>query len=253
MNPFRRSAVRAWTARIVLLAMLSPIASIPAMALQQGKPLPPTALVMTFAPAQQVEAAVPVNLGQNMTRAVTSSLRSVGGYDVYQYSSGSAPIVRAVEEGRLRQADVTPPFEDTTVVVRMAREMGVDYVLVGIIEDYSYNPSASQASVSVSAQWVEVKTGAILKSVAISAEASGTPEEVEGRLASEAANRLLRELALSVAQVAPTPTPSAEPKPRVRRANNLGWILLGIGLIAAIATGARSSGGGPEQPPAIPQ
>ncbi|MER3472924.1 MAG: hypothetical protein C4335_02575 [Armatimonadota bacterium] len=256
MNPFRRASVRMWTARVVVCALLSPILFSPAAAVAgQGKPLPPTVLVLPFAPAQQMETVVPATLGTSLTRAVVSSLRSTGRFDIVQFSASSAPIQRAVEEGRLRVPDITPPFEDTDLVVRVAREIGTQYALAGIIEDYNYDSGAHKAALSLSVQWIDVKSGRAVKTVAISAEAQGTAtstqDEVNAKAVSEAVNRALQELAIGeVSVVQPTAVPA---KPTsITRKSNVGWILLGLGLIAALASGARGGGAGLDTPPPPP-
>ncbi len=254
MNPFRRTSVRAWTARATLVLWLLPILSSP-IAAAQGKPLPPTVLVLPFAPAQQTEITVPATLGTSLTRSMSAMLRGTGKFDAIPFDKRSPAVVRALEERRVREAEVTPPFEEVQVIVRLARDLGADYALAGVIEDYSYDPEARKASLSVSVQWVESKSGRLGKSVAVSVEASGTAtstqEEVNARVVAEAVNRVLQELAIGeVSMVQPT-TPAPAQKPSVKR-NNVGWILLGIGLIAAIASGARSSGDGVESPPPPP-
>lgn len=257
MNPFRRASVQMWTARAVVCAMLSPILFAPAVAMaEQGKPLPPTVLVLPFAPAQQSETAIPVTLGTSLTRAMTASLRGTGRFDVVLFSARSAPIQRAVEEGRLRVPDVTPPFEDTELAVRVAREIGTQYALAGVVEDYSYDSGAHKASVSVSVQWIDVKTGRALKTVAISAEGTGTAtstqDEVNAKAVSEVINRALQELAIGeISVVQPTAVPVK--KTEVKRRSNIGWIVLGLGLIAALASGARGGGAGLDTPPPPPQ
>ncbi|GBC95709.1 hypothetical protein HRbin16_01502 [bacterium HR16] len=257
MNPFRRASVRMWTARAVVLAMLLPILFSPAVAAAaQGKPLPPTVLVLPFAPSQQIGAAVPATLGASLTRAVSSSLRGTGKFDVVQFSAANPSIARSVEEGRLRVPDITPPFEDTELAVRVAREIGTEYAIAGVIEDYSYDSGAHKASLTVSVQWVEVKSGRALKTVAISVEAAGTAtstqDEVNAKAVTEAVNRVLQDLALGeVSVVQPGAVPAK--KPSVKRGSNVGWIVLGLGLIAALASGARGGGAGLDTPPPPPQ
>ncbi|GIV20248.1 MAG: hypothetical protein KatS3mg023_1999 [Armatimonadota bacterium] len=257
MNPFRRTSVRMWTARAVLCAMLSPILFSPAMAAAaQEKPLPPTVLVLPFAPSQQMSAAVPATLGASLTRAVTSSLRGTGKFDVVQFSAANPSIARAVEEGRLRTAQITPPFEDPEEAIQVAREIGTQYAMAGVIEDYSYDAGAHKASLTVSVQWLDVKSGRALKTVAISAEATGTAtstqDEVNAKVVSEAVNRVLQELAIGeVSVVQPTQVPVK--KPSVKRGSSVGWVVLGLGLIAALASGARGGGGGVDMPPPPPQ
>lgn len=256
MNPFRRTSVRMWTARAVAVAMLSPVLLSPAVAIAaQGKPLPPTVLVLPFAPSQQTSAVVPATLGASLTRAVTSNLRGTGKFDVVQFSAANPSIARAVEEGRLRVPDTTPPFEDAEAAARVAREIGTEYALAGVIEDYSYDSGTHKASLSVSAQWVEAKSGRALKTVAISVEAAGTAtgtqDEVNAKAVTEAVNRVLQELAIGeVSVVQPGAVPAK--KPSVKRGSNVGWIVLGLGLIAALASGARGGGAGLDTPPPPP-
>ncbi len=257
MNPFRRASVRMWTARAVVCAMLSPILFSPAVAVAaQDKPLPPTVIVLPFAPSMEMSGTVPATLGASLTRAVTSSLRGTGKFDVVQFSAANPSIARAVEEGRLRTAQVTPPFEDPEVAVQVAREIGTQYAIAGVIEDYSYDAGAHKASLTVSVQWLDAKSGRALKTVAISAEAAGTAtstqDEVNAKAVSEAVNRVLRELAIGeVSVVQPSQVPVK--KPSVKRGSSVGWVVLGLGLIAALASGARGGGGGVDMPPPPPQ
>lgn len=253
MNPFRRTSVRAWMARVTLLAMLLPIVSSPLLAAQGRAPLP-TALVLPFAPAQQVNVEVPSTVGTSLTRAMSSMLRGTGKFDVVPFDKKNPSVVRALEERRLREAEVTPPFEESEVVVRLARDMGANYALAGIIEDYQYDAEGRKASLSVSVQWIDAKSGQVAKSVAISVEATGTAtstqDEVNARLAAEAVNRVIQELALGEVSITqPNATPAK--KPAMKR-SNLGWIVLGIGLIAAIASGTRGTSTGVETPPPPP-
>ena len=257
MNPFRRAPVRMWTARAVVCAMLSPILFSPAMVMAaQGQPLPPTVLVLPFAPSQQIDAVVPATLGASLTRAVTSSLRGNGKFDVVQFSAADPSIVRAVEERRLRTAQITPPFDDPEQAVQVARDIGTEYAMAGVIEDYNYDAAAHKASLTVSVQWLDVKSGRPLKTVAISTEATGgsasTQDEVNAKLVSEAVNRVLQELAIGEVSVV-QPTPIAGKKPNVKRGSSVGWVVLGLGLIAALASGARGGGGGVDMPPSPPQ
>ncbi len=256
MNPFRRTSVRMWTARAVVSAMLMPILFSPAVAAAaQAKPVPPAVLVLPFAPSQQVETAVPTALGASLTRAMTSSLRNTGKFDVVRFTETNPSIQRAVEEGRLRQPDIIPPFEDTELAVRVGREIGAAYAIAGVIEDYNYDSAARKTSLSVSVQWIDVKTGRAVKTVAISAEGTGTAtstqDEVDARAVSDAVNRVLQELALGeVNVVQPTTTPAK--KPSVKRGSNVGWIVLGLGLIAALASGTRGGAAGLDVPPPPP-
>jgi hypothetical protein len=212
-------------------------------------------LVLPFAPSQQTSAVVPATLGASLTRAVTSNLRGTGKFDVVQFSAANPSIARAVEEGRLRVPDTTPPFEDAEAAARVAREIGTEYALAGVIEDYSYDSGTHKASLSVSAQWVEAKSGRALKTVAISVEAAGTAtgtqDEVNAKAVTEAVNRVLQELAIGeVSVVQPGAVPAK--KPSVKRGSNVGWIVLGLGLIAALASGARGGGAGLDTPPPPP-
>ena len=256
MNPFQRASVRRWTARALVCAMLSPMVYSPAVVLAaQGKPLPPTVVVLPFGPTTQMSGAVAPTLGASLTRALSSSLRSTGKFEVVQFSAAHPSIARALEEQRLRTAQVTPPFEDPEVAVLLAREMGTQYAMAGVIEDYTYDSTAQKATLTVSVQWLEAKSGQALKTVAISVEATGTAtstqDEVDTKAVSEAVNRVLQELAIGeVSVVQPNQVPAK--KPSVKRGNSIGWILLGLGLIAAFASGARGGGEGLDLPPPAP-
>jgi len=256
MNPFRRASVRRWVARALVCAMLSPVVFSPtAVVAAQSKPLPPTVVVLPFGPSTQMRGSVAPTLGASLTRALSSSLRGTGKFDVIQFTTAHPSIARAVEEQRLRTAQVTPPFEDPEVAVQIAREMGTEYAIAGVIEDYTYDAGSQKATLAVSVQWLEAKSGQALKTVAISVEAQGsaasTQDEVDAKAVAEAVNRVLSELAIGeVSVVQPTQVPAK--KPSVKRGNSLGWIVLGIGLIAAFASGARGGGEGLDFPPPAP-
>jgi hypothetical protein len=75
---------------------------------------------------------------------------------------------------------------------------------------------------------------------------------VNAKVVTEAVNRVLRELAIGeVGVVQPSQVPVK--KPSVKRSPSVGWVVLGLGLIAALASGSRGGGGGVDMPPPPPQ
>ena len=205
-----------------------------------------------------------------LTDVVRSRLIASDAYTVSLFHRSLAPVARLHNDQQLSDTDINPPFaEDNAKAPRIARLAGYDLVFIGSVD--SYTVADNKGEMTVSGRILDVVTGAISKSVTLSASSpqSATAAEVDRVLqaARAAGERLATQLAPQIVRppVTATSVSSSTPRRAARRRND--WLLavLGAALIVGIASSASGGsgnpqfgipgggGGGGDTPPAPPQ
>lgn len=194
-----------------------------------------------------------------LTDAAASRLIASGQYSVTTYYRAWPPVARLHNDQQLTEADVIAPFaEDNRKAVKIAKAVAYDTVCIGSLDDYQYNESDKQVTVTVSGRIINVETGQVLKNVTLSASsARGTERSKEEDLNLDAVRQCSEKL---MAQLAPmgtavVQTPVKTTAERKKRNNDWLWGLLaiGLGLGIGLSGGGGSGGGGIENPPPPPR
>lgn len=267
--PLRRAILR--TLVLVSAAAAVFVLSDGALASETGgkvnlaQALRPSLLLFPF-DVNKVGAPNAADISAELTEKVASRFFATKTYSVTQFYRSLGPIITQLNEQKLSDADVVPPFaEDNLKSTKIARLVGFDVVFVGSVDDYQYNPDNKQVTLTISGRLLEVGADPntpfkILKSVTRSASSASGGEGKEEDRALEAARAAADQL---VAQIAPFTTPPVETrpikpttpeKPKRRGGPNLTWLIgvvaIGIGLGIGLT---RGDGGGGDSPPPPPR
>ena len=147
-----------------------------------------------------------------LTDVARSRLLASGTYFVTQFHRAHPTIARLHSDQQLTDSDVTKPFaEDNAKGTKIAKLAAYDVIFVGSVDDYQYNATDKQATVTMSGRLLNVADGKIIKSATLSATSAkgGTAKEPEraeeaGRSAAE---KLMTQL---VPVIAPPPADPAK-------------------------------------------
>ena len=222
-----------------------------------GRVLKKTVLLFPF----DVPSTTATNAGEIsalLTDAAASRLIASGQYSVTTYYRAWPPVARLHNDQQLTEADVIPPFaEDNRKAVKIAKAVGYDAVCIGSLEDYQFNETDKQVTVTVSGRIINVETGAVLKNVTLSASSArgnerSKEEELNLDAVRQCSEKLMAQLAPVGAAVVQPPVKTATDKKK--RNSDWLWGLLAIGLGLGIGlSGGGGSGGGIENPPPPPR
>jgi len=256
MKIFRRWRLAASVAIMTITALVSPLfgsVAVLAQPMMNGK-----SSVVAF-PFENTTGKGSEQLGPSLSVAIRSNLAQY--YSVFAYSPKSPSVERAISENRLTRQDIAPPF-DNDKAIKIGKEMGADAVMVGSIDEITYDPNARSASVTVSAQLLDTKGGTPIKSAAVTGRSKeGAQTADEGVLMAQALDDVITKLseALGVPKVVVAPTEPVKEKKvapaKGRRNNTAVGILAGLLLILLASTnrGGGGGGGGLDQPPPPPR
>jgi hypothetical protein len=195
-----------------------------------------------------------------LTDAAASRLIASNQYTVTTYYRAWAPVARLHNDQQLTESDVIPPYaEDNRKALKIAKAVGYEMVCIGSLDEYQYNESDKQVTVTVSGRILNVETGQVIKNVSLSATSAkggerSKEEELNLDAARQGSEKLMAQLApIGGAVVQTTPVkPITEKK---KRNNDWLWGLLaiGLGLGIGLSGGGGSGGSGIEGPPAPPR
>ncbi|MBM3493655.1 MAG: hypothetical protein FJX72_04935 [Armatimonadetes bacterium] len=194
-----------------------------------------------------------------LTDAAASRLIASNQYTVTTYYRAWPPVARLHNDQQLGEADVIAPFaEDNRKAAKIAKAVGYDTVCVGSLDDYQYNETDKQVTVTVSGRIIVVETGQVLKNVVLSASsAKGGEKSKEEELNLDAARQCSEKLMAQLVPIgaAVIQTPIKDTTPRKKRNNDWVWGLLaiGLGLGIGLSGGGGSGGSGIENPPGPPR
>ncbi|NLH98192.1 MAG: hypothetical protein GX446_01725 [Chthonomonadales bacterium] len=195
-----------------------------------------------------------------LTDAAASRLIASNQYTVTTFYRAWPPVARLHNDQQLPEADIIPPFaEDNRKSVKVAKAVGYDTVCVGSLDDYQYNESDRQVTVTVSGRILVVETGQVLKNVSLSASSAkgnerSKEEELNLDAVRQASEKLMAQLApVGGAVVVEQPVKTTTEKKK--RNNDWVWGLLaiGLGLGIGLSGGGGSGGSGIESPPPPPR
>ncbi|GAF73457.1 unnamed protein product, partial [marine sediment metagenome] len=110
---------------------------------------------------------------------VASHLRTVlvgnPKYSVFLYSQRLSPIRRAWQDNSVESADIAPPFtEDRAKPLKLAQMLAADFYLVGMVDDYKFDPANKVAMMTLSAGLIDGKTGKLLGNFVVAGRADAT-------------------------------------------------------------------------------
>ena len=152
---------------------------------------------------------------------------------------------------------IAPFAEDNRKAVKVGKAVGYELVCIGSLDDYQYNETDKQVTVTVSGRILVVETGQVLKNVVLSASsAKGGEKSKEEDLNMDAARQCSEKLMAQLVPVggAVVVQPIKTTTTKKKRNNDWVWGLLAIGLGLGIGLSGGGSGGGSgiENPPGPP-
>jgi hypothetical protein len=173
--------------------------------------LPGVLTVMVF-PFENVPAVGGPALGQALADAVEQGMDRSKVYSTAKFSRTSLLVQRAAQENpMLNQAilgviDPVKGMVDQARAMEIAQRTGMQALLLGSIEEYTYDKAANKVTMVATAQILNSPTGEPLRTAGVTGTATaaaGTDESVVARAAAtDVASRLLAGLA-----VPPPPPP----------------------------------------------
>jgi hypothetical protein len=245
---------RSQTAIAVLAVM---VLAAPAAAPAPAEPAPPaerisladpnSVVVFPFENAPESRNAPPM-LGEAIAGRIRMGIDASPAYSAVSFYPTSPLVMRARGQG-ITPEDISMVIDPQRGVVdqeralRVAAAMGAASVVLGSVEDYSFNQQSNTASATVTLQFLQAPSGTAIKTVGFqestSVPAGASPEMIAASLASRVATRALTDLSV------PPPVPGAmqpmdsgrrEEKPHRRGflRRNAGWLAL-AGLVGVLA------------------
>jgi hypothetical protein len=200
--------------------------------------------------------------GARVEDAIKMRLNVIGRYKANSFSPALPQIQRALEESRvegLTESDVTPPYDNSQRVAKIASQVGTDGFLIGTIETIKVNPTTRNVDLAVSASLYNSTTGSPVKVLAVtghgvSFNVSDAPDNLLQIAINDVAGQIVS--ALNAETNRPAVLLPAADYVRGHKSNG-GSILLGIllatGIGFAIASSHHSNnnngGGGGITPP----
>lgn len=258
MVRMRQMRIVSYIAVLLLITMyIAPAASV---AKGERKPPPPPRKTMLIFPFEDVAQSSVEGLSQNLADSIQSELSASGMYQAFVFSERIPSIMRAKQETTLKPDDLRGPFgtEESQIdnAVKIAREMAVDLVLLGSIDDVVSDPTNKKAEVTLSVVVVDGRTGVPVSTLAATGEApENTDSTNEADLIAMAAGNAVSKL---VKEIAPEPVvlvaPVAEKKKKTSIFRKLLVpLLLGAAVGLVIASGNNDNDSDPiDDPPVNP-
>lgn len=194
-----------------------------------------------------------------LTDAAGSRLIATNSYAVTTYYRAWPPVARLHQDQQLGEGDVIAPFaEDNRKSVKVAKLVGYEVVCIGSVDDYQYNETDKQVTLTVSGRVIVVETGQVLKNVTLSASSvKGGEKSKEEELNLDAGRQAMEKLMAQLAPLSAVPTYVEPVKVGPKKKRNTDWIwgllAIGLGLGIGLSGGGGGGGGGVEGPPAPPR
>jgi hypothetical protein len=154
-------------------------------------------VLFPFVQGAAVQPTEEFNVNVEVLNALYAQMKEIPNIYVLRFRETNPSITRAIEENRIRRDRLNPPFNEREAdgswrAARVGAIMGVDLAFAGRIEEFSYDPTAREAIITVSGDLIDVRSGEVLLSVA---------ETGRGRLGTDDADVNLARIA-AVAEVA---------------------------------------------------
>lgn len=218
-------------------------------------PLPGVMTVMAF-PFDNATKYGGLALGQALASAVERGMDASKVYSTVPFSAESLLVKRAAQENPTLLsgpsgaiAGVIDPVNrtvDQARAIQIAQRTGMQALLLGSIEEYSYDTAGNKVSLVATAQLLNAQTGEPLRTAGVTGSATGAAGTDESLIAQAAATDVASRLLAGLAVPPPPPPPPHEKrghKPPPSQAEEgtrhriPGWIpagvLLGI-LVGAV-------------------
>jgi hypothetical protein len=185
-----------------------------------------------------------------LTDVVRSRLIASDAYTVTSFHRSLAPVARLHNDQQLSDTDVNEPFaEDNAKATKVARLAGYDIVFIGSVDNYAVTDGAGE--MTLSGRIIEVGTNRIVRSATLThstAKNAAAPEIDRVMDASRGAGeKLATQMAPQIVRPPVTTTPTAPTrKPSTRKRNDWLLAILGVAVIAGIASSASGGSGAPQ-------
>lgn len=228
----------------------APVPTAPAGAIERTLVNPNSVVVFPFEKAPADKNAPPL-LGEWIASQIRGGLDASGKYSAVLFYPNSPLVLRARGYG-ITDQDIQSVIDpqrgviDQEKALRIASAMGTASVVLGSVEDYTYPPAANKVDVTATVQFLQVPSGTPIKTVGVSATATGpvgaSQEAVTQMAAAEVAKKALTEMG-----VPPPPPPAAagatskkskKQQPAEHRSigRKSGWLAVGALLAVLTAT-----------------
>jgi len=181
-------------------------------------PLPGVLTVMVF-PFDNATPNGGIALGQALADAVGRGMDASRVYSTAKFSPDSLLVQRAAQENSKEMsgpdgaiAKVIDPVKGTVepaLAMKIALRTGMQALLLGSIEAYSYDKAANKVSMVATAQILNAETGEPLRTAGVTGSATGAPGKDESTLAQAAATDVASRL---LAGLAVPPAPPQRPQ-----------------------------------------
>jgi len=210
-------------------------------------------------------ASVPnkLEVQQLLADMTLSRLLAANSYSVTLFSKSLPTVARLHNDQQLSDSDISEPYaEGVAKAGKIGKLASYDVAFLGSVVDYQYDDGAKSASVVLTGQLIDVKTGKPVSTpVTLSGSSTKGSTKKEPDLAMDAfrnaGEQLLQKLIpVTVVNTTPTKVVVAKEPAKKKKGNDLLWGLLavGLGLGIGIASSGRggAGGGGGDTPPGHP-
>jgi hypothetical protein len=190
-------------------------------------------------------------LGELIAGRIRAGLDASGKYTAVTFYPNSPLVLRARgAQGGLTQQEIDQVVDPRGVInqelaLRVAAAMGTASVVLGSVEDYTFDAQANKADVTTTVQFLQVPSGTPIKTVGVTASATGpagaSQETVAQLVAAEVARRALSEM--GVPAPAPAAASSMAEREKKRQSQEVtpagrkrGWLAVGalLGILATV-------------------
>jgi len=226
MRSVIRSSFCRRVAQLLVVAMALPLVAVPVSA----APQPISVLVLTFENKSGVGGP---EMADRVTDEVVIALGETGRAAPARLDPDSPSVKRAVEvERTLQKRDLLPPW-DARKAAALGKVLGVESVLIGTVDQYSFDAKARKAQVILTVQRVQVAAPEVPVPIAVNgASVTKVGAVQEGPLLNEAIADAASKLAQAVTGAAPT-AKQAPAKPTVGGRKNH-WLVTALAVVAGI-------------------
>jgi hypothetical protein len=233
MRSVIRSSFCRRVAQLLVVAIALPLVAVPASA----APQPISVLVLTFDNKSGVGGD---EMAQRVTDEVVIALGDTGRAAPTRLDPDSPSVKRAVDvERTLQKQDLQPPW-DARKAAALGKVLGVESVLIGTVDQYSFDAKARKAQVILTVQRVQVAAPETPVPIAVNgASVTKVGAVQEGPLLNEAIADAASKLAQAVTGTAPT-TKQAPQKPSISKRKN--WLPVALAVVAGILLLGRGGG-----------
>lgn len=238
MRSVIRSSFCRVVARLLVAAMMMPLGLLPVSAAPQRTGV----LVLTLENKSEFGGD---ELAQRVSDALIVALEASDRAAPVRLAEDSPSLKRAVDvERTLSKQDLRPPW-DAAKAARVGKVLGVETVLIGTIDKYSYDAKAKTAEIILSVQQVDVAAPEAPKPIVVNGVSSKRVGAVQQTLlTNEAIDNAAAKIAQTITGAAPI-VKQAPPKAAVaKKEKNKKWLLPALAVVALIALLGRGGGGG---------